>query len=548
MIDKIRSLFRHKIRFSDANSANNRRWVGKGLTALNCEVEWRKDGEEDVAHYDFQSGHFGIRVQKNTPNVLLSFLFIAEAPMLEINNVRQLCNQFNLSSDGPRFAYSINEEKNLINVHLFYSLLLDEDRVRAILSRAMTDLFGWQNVFLRKLGDLLKNQYRQNDNDVELTSKQLARELFLLSQQELTHRMSPHVWRHNEVRKLTLKQWMDTACDLHSFVPSELTIMTDKVETLNERKMIEDFEFHSLLIADKAFKRKSATLNLTFFSPSEPDRRRYATIFVQQAEGDGDALRYRITSTLMPISVDANGADSHKQTQPMTVSALVEYDLRTDKQQSDEFRYMWQDAKDKIEKGEVDSLSDEQRLIANTVLPDVAKSLYRGKQLYLQGRYYEAILHLENAFYFLHGSFNELYGSEQENYFEVCYMLGFCYNSLGNYQRAFYYLTFTIGLNRITFTEEYINCLVNMGDFRALAYINNIISELENAYGKGDDGDAPEPHMQAFISFLHRRKAYIYVEQGKFDDAEALLKSLLNDPYSSDFALKELAYLQRLRT
>ena len=87
-----------------------------------------------------------------------------------------------------------------------------------------------------------------------------------------------------------------------------------------------------------------------------------------------------------------------------------------------------------------------------------------------------------------------------------------------------------------------------MGDFRALAYINNIISELENAYGKGDDGDAPEPHMQAFISFLHRRKAYIYVEQGKFDDAEALLKSLLNDPYSSDFALKELAYLQRLRT
>ena len=34
-----------------------------------------------------------------------------------------------------------------------------------------------------------------------------------------------------------------------------------------------------------------------------------------------------------------------------------------------------------IEKGEVDSLSDEQRLIANTVLPDVAKSLYRGKKM-----------------------------------------------------------------------------------------------------------------------------------------------------------------------
>ena len=34
----------------------------------------------------------------------------------------------------------------------------------------------------------------------------------------------------------------------------------------------------------------------------------------------------------------------------------------------------------------------------------------------------------------------------------------------------------------------------------------------------------------------------------RFEEAERLLKQMLNDPQNSDFALKELAYIQRNKT
>ena len=47
-----------------------------------------------------------------------------------------------------------------------------------------------------------------------------------------------------------------------------------------------------------------------------------------------------------------------------------------------------------------------------------------------------------------------------------------------------------------------------------------------------------------FAAFVKRRKAYLLVSLGKYDEAEALLKKLLDDPENSDFALTELAYIQ----
>ena len=43
--------------------------------------------------------------------------------MEEINLIRHVCNQFNINSDGPRFAYSVNEETNVIDLHIMTTLL-----------------------------------------------------------------------------------------------------------------------------------------------------------------------------------------------------------------------------------------------------------------------------------------------------------------------------------------------------------------------------------------------------------------------------------------
>ena len=110
MMNMIRNLFKPSLRLSDLDLSENRRIVSKALKALNCTGEWRKEGDAALVRYTFQSGHFGIRIIGNCPQVELSYLFFAEAEMKDINIVRHVCNHFNLNSTGPRFSYSINEE------------------------------------------------------------------------------------------------------------------------------------------------------------------------------------------------------------------------------------------------------------------------------------------------------------------------------------------------------------------------------------------------------------------------------------------------------
>ena len=61
-----------------------------------------------------------------------------------------------------------------------------------------------------------------------------------------------------------------------------------------------------------------------------------------------------------------------------------------------------------------------------------------------------------------------------------------------------------------------------------------------------DDDDLPE-HVQKLLSFLKRRHGYSLIEFGKLDEAEKVFKSLLDDPTSQDYAVSELAYIQKLK-
>ncbi|WP_249112129.1 hypothetical protein [Prevotella melaninogenica] len=141
----IRKLFNPPLRLSSLDMGENKRIVSKALKELNCIGEWREEKDAAIVRFGFQSGHFGIRIFSKHPQVELSFLFFAEAEMKDINIVRHVCNHFNLNSDGPRFSYTINEETNVIDLHILTALLLDEDRAQDILSSAMVDMFAWQN-------------------------------------------------------------------------------------------------------------------------------------------------------------------------------------------------------------------------------------------------------------------------------------------------------------------------------------------------------------------------------------------------------------------
>ena len=546
MMNMIRNLFKPSLRLSDLNLSENRRIVSKTLKALNCTGEWRKEGDAALVRYTFQSGHFGIRIIGNCPQVELSYLFFAEAEMKDINIVRHVCNHFNLNSTGPRFSYSINEETNIIDMHILTPLLLDDDRAKDILSSAMVDMFLWQNSFIRSLTDVKKEAKSSATSDLEWSEKEVARDFFLLREQELRHQKKGAEWRQNDKEAATLKQWMDKVFGLVDVVFSELTVVTDTVTVINDRESIASYNLSDTLIADGAFVRQKAMLDLVFFLPAHPTTRRRMTFSIQQADGCEDVLYYQVVATLLPLPSGIGRPLHSKEVQVQSHSVLLAYDLRSTKQLQDEFVYMWKEAKSKVANGEENQLTEEQRLIANVESVDAARFVYRSRTLYRQKRYYEATSCLENAYRLLNSNIDKKSLEERNLFLEVCYMLGFCYNELQQYDRAYYYLTFVTGVNRTLYAEEYVNCMIYLGDYRSLMTIDGILEDLHNSIVEDEEGEV-EQSVHTFLQFLYRRKAYVLVELHRFDEAEEMLRQMIDDPESGDFALDELAYIQQLR-
>ena len=545
-MNMIRNLFKPSLRLSDLDLSENRRIVSKALKALKCTGEWRKEGDAALVRYTFQSGHFGIRIIGNCPQVELSYLFFAEAEMKDINIVRHVCNHFNLNSTGPRFSYSINEETNIIDMHILTPLLLDDDRAKDILSSAMVDMFLWQNSFIRSLTDVKKEAKSSATSDLEWSEKEVARDFFLLREQELRHQKKGAEWRQNDKEAATLKQWMDKVFGLVDVVFSELTVVTDSVTVINDRESIASYNLSDTLIADGAFVRQKAVLDLVFFLPAHPTTRRRMTFSIQQADGCEDVLYYQVVATLLPLPSGIGRPLHSKEVQVQSHSVLLAYDLRSTKQLQDEFVYMWKEAKSKVANGEENQLTEEQRLIANVESVDAARFVYRSRTLHRQKRYYEATSCLENAYRLLNFNIDKKSLEERNLFLEVCYMLGFCYNELQQYDRAYYYLTFVTGVNRTLYAEEYVNCMIYLGDYRSLMTIDGILEDLHNSIVEDEEGEF-EQSVHSFLQFLYRRKAYVLVELHRFDEAEEMLRQMIDDPESGDFALDELAYIQQLR-
>lgn len=546
MMNMIRNLFKPSLCLSDLDLSENRRIVSKALKALNCTGEWRKEGDAALVRYTFQSGHFGIRIIGNCPQVELSYLFFAEAEMKDINIVRHVCNHFNLNSSGPRFSYTINEETNIIDMHILTPLLLDDDRAKDILSSAMVDMFLWQNSFIRSLTDVKKEAKSSATSDLEWSEKEVARDFFLLREQELRHQKKGAEWRQNDKEAATLKQWMDKVFGLVDVVFSELTVVTDTVTVINDRESIASYNLSDTLIVDGAFVRQKAMLDLVFFLPAHPTTRRRMTFSIQQADGCEDVLYYQVVATLLPLPSGIGRPLHSKEVQVQSHSVLLAYDLRSTKQLQDEFVYMWKEAKSKVANGEENQLTEEQRLIANVESVDAARFVYRSRTLHRQKRYYEAISCLETAYRLLNSNIDKKSLEERNLFLEVCYMLGFCYNELQQYDRAYYYLTFVTGVNRTLYAEEYVNCMIYLGDYRSLMTIDGILEDLHNSIVEDEEGEF-EQSVHSFLQFLYRRKAYVLVELHRFDEAEEMLRQMIDDPESGDFALDELAYIQQLR-
>ena len=242
---------------------------------------------------------------------------------------------------------------------------------------------------------------------------------------------------------------------------------------------------------------------------------------------------------------------------PLCRSALMGFDIVDPQKKLSEFLYVWKDAVDKLQRGEIDKFTDEELILAKATIQPVAQVSFLGIRRFNQGRYLEAIGLLQQAYDYKNEDMHKLRQPKDDDwktYSNICFYLAFCYMELGLYKQAYYYLDFLLPQRRYAYTTEYVNCMVNAHDLRALNMIDHLLETLtpepSDDDEKDDDVDEKEEDasLGSFLSFLKRRKSYVLIEFRRYDEAEQLLKELLNDPSSSDFAINELAFLQKLKT
>lgn len=536
---------------ADHVQEQNKKRLDKALKELNTKATWEKDHEDLIAHFDYQSGHFRIRLEKNSVKARLFFFYFFDTPISYLELVRSLCNQCNLNAESCRIVYTVNNKTGKVDVHILDTMTLHDDDATISLQRELNSIFYWQTLFIQRYSELKPATKHSNNHDLEKQNAEWQHELFLIREQEMMHQSEGPHWHESKDKEFHLDHLLATTLGLSSIKPVDMEICRNNTLThLEEADKILSYPIHQALFQDNDTILPFAVLRLNYVDPCNPTTPQHLVIDMEQEGRSADTIYYRATLCVIPSPLDPNTpvSDSSDHQKRMT-SILLGYDIHGKSNLQEKFNYIWKEAMAKQKEGSTDQLTEDERLLLRLQTPQTRQLFLESKDLIHEKRYYEAIQRLKPVFQEMAEKYPAMDPENTHNFYEVCYLLGSCYTCLGQYKEGLYYLQPTISTRRITYTEMYVNCLVNSHDFRALGFVNELLQDLvppiENEI-EDEENYQEEMHANnAFINFLKRRKAYMLVERKCYDDAEKILKEMLDEPDSSDFALQELAFIQK---
>ena len=520
--------------------------IEKFLKDNNCDYTVHEEDKSTIIPFEFQAARFVAALRKQDDCVEVSFPTMAIAPVSQLPLVRSKCNDHNNSNILFKFTYSVEHESNEIHVHMsFFNNRIDNESMAQQLKAA----FHFQREWKRDYDEAVAIAKDSDSMDLESELYKHQREMFMLRRLELLHQYdSSTVSIATGTDSLPLWQLLDTVCPLPDSKPLFMMVNTVSGQArLDDEQAIRNYDLRHALVSGEGkqarLTRDYAVLDLHYRQGID-DKPLMATIALT-AEGEDDHSIYtRVTVTQLPRNASRMNSLSNESRQPRSVTMLIALDRSDDKQRQQEFEYMWSDAQLKHRNGEQDSLNEDQALLSQVNCADVAYNMYWGQQRFQQGRYYEAILHLENVFNTYREDFFEMKNEHKNVFMEAAYKLGFCYNELGLYKQAFYYLDLMANDGNIRHTMELVNTMANSKDLRLFSYTEGVMDEIKRNFGQDDE--LPE-NIKDLINFLRRRRGYAFIDFNQLDKAEKIFTQMLEEEDNADYAINELAYIKRLR-
>ena len=516
------------------------------LKDYNCQFTTETENNTTLYSFEFQAARFVAAIRKQDDCVEVTYPSMATAPMSQLDLVRAKCNERNYGNILFKYSYTLDHESNEVDVHLsFFNNKVESEEIAHELKAAFHFQREWNRDF-----DEAVSMAKDNDSfDLESELYKYQREMFLLRRLELKHQLdSSAASIAAGTGTLSLWQMIETVMPLPQ---SRLLFMTVNTVTgqqrIEDELAIRDFDLRRALVEGTGkqarLTRDYAMLDL-HYKQGLDEQPRLLTIALT-AEGEDDHSIYtRVTLTQVPRNASRMNSLSNEERQPRSVSMLIALDRSDDKQRQQEFDYMWSDAKLKAKNKEEDSMTEEQEMLNQVNVADVAYNLYWGQQLFNAERFYEAILHLENVFNSFRENFFEMSVKHRQVFMEAAYKLGFCYNKLGLSKQAFYYLDLMATDGNIRHTMELVNTMASNKDMRLFSYTEGVMEEVKRNFS--EDDELPD-NIKDLINFLRRRRGYAYIDFNQLDKAEEIFTRMLDEEDNADYAINELAYIKKLR-
>ena len=516
------------------------------LKDFNCQYNIENEDNAAIYNFEFQAARFVAAIRKQDDCVEVTYPSMATVPMSQLDLVRAKCNERNNSNILFKYSYSVDHESHKVDVHMsfFNNKVNIEDFVHELKAA-----FHFQREWNRDFDEAVSIAKDNDTLDLESELYKHQREMFMLRRLEMKHQLdSSAASITTGTKPLKLWQMLDIVSPLPQAKLLFMTVNTvSNQQRITDEQAIRDYDLRRALVEGNGeqarLTRDYAVLDL-HYKLGHDEQPRLLTVALT-AEGEDDHSIYtRVTVTQVPRNASRMHSLSNENRQPHSVSLLIALDRSDDKQRQQEFDYMWSDAQLKNKNGEQDSLTDEQELLSQVNVVDVAYNLYWGQQMFHAERYYEAILYLENVYNSFRENFFEMKPEHKQVFMDAAYRLGFCYNELGLYKQAFYYLDLMANDGNIRHTMELVNMMANSKDLRLFSYTEGVMNEVKRNFG--EDDELPD-NIRDLINFLRRRRGYAYIDFNQLDKAEEIFTRMLDEEDNADYAINELAYIKKLR-
>lgn len=309
-------------------------------------------------------------------------------------------------------------------------------------------------------------------------------------------------------------------------------ILDNRVETILEKDEIINFDVRDYIIS----KPNARSINDMIFSFGFESK----TITFVMNKHQSSTKNSLFFETYL-VGIEEANIISNDTCHNMKHLSLLEVRFADAEQDFQEAKYMFSEAQEKLNKNE--NVTDDERLLLSFTQPNLYEDIYWAKKFYNNKCYYQSLFYFKRVHNFLQEHI--INGDVDVAAFcEVTFCIGFIYMELSMPEKAHYYLYSIRNAGNYSYNVEYINCLNALKEPYAVSYIKEELDKLIEEMSKSEEITPAQEHYR---QVLMRRYVYSLIEIKNYDTAIEVLRYMIKNEDSVEFAKSELKYVLQLK-